>query len=426
MNRTKFPKLFWIANSIEILERFAYYGIFMGFSIYMQHLGYTRSQLGIVQSIFLFTSYFVPIFSGAFADRFGFKKVLIVSYLAYIPSILLLIFLKSYNGIVLSMLSIGFAAGIFKPLISGTIRLTTDNTNKTLGFGIFYLMVNLGASFGPIIAGYLRSISWDYAFLMAAVSISIMFLITLLFYKEPPREIVKINIKEKFFEIFQTITDKKFAIFLILLGIFFWLPFWSFFNLAPAYVDRYINTELLFKQIETVFGFSFARILAHQENNTWYINGEAIAHTGWIILLFQLIVSKIFEKKPALQSFIFGMLIASLGFLFMSIIPNDMPYFVLLAIFIFAIGEMISSPRIQEYITWIAPREKAGMYMGANFLATCIGALLSGFYTSLFGYFEKINSPQKIWIVLSINLLVGCLIFLLFIYLAGSFKEKTE
>lgn len=426
MNRTKFPALFWIANTIEILERFAYYGIFMGFAIYMHSLGYTRSQLGIVQSIFLFVSYFIPVFSGAFADRFGFKKVLIISYIAYIPSILLLIFLKSYSGIVLSMLSIGFAAGIFKPLISGTVRLTTDNTNKTLGFGIFYLMVNLGASFGPIVAGYLRSISWNYAFLMAAISISIMFIITLLFYKEPQREIVKVTIKEKINEIFQTISDKKFAIFLVLLGIFFWLPFWSFFNIAPAYVDRHIDTALLFKQIESIFGFGFTRILGHQENNIWYINGEAIAHTGWIILLFQLIISRIFEKRPALKSFIFGMIVASLGFFLMSLIPRNLPYLVLLAIFIFAIGEMISSPRIQEYITWIAPREKAGMYMGANFLATCIGALLSGLYTSLFGYFEKINVPQKIWIILSINLVLGCILLLLFIYFVGSFKEKNE
>ena len=154
-NRTPFKRVFWVANSIEVLERFAYYGIYMGFGIYLQQLGYSKGDLGIIQSIFLALSYLVPLFSGTFADKYGFKKVFIISYLAYLPSILLLIFTKSFSGIALTMLSIGFAAGIFKPLVSGTVRVVTDQTNKTLGFGIFYAMVNVGASFGPIIMGKL-------------------------------------------------------------------------------------------------------------------------------------------------------------------------------------------------------------------------------------------------------------------------------
>src|SRR5574342_1294462 len=131
----------------------------------MASLGYSRDQLGIVQSLFLMLSYVTPVVSGSFADRYGFKKVLIVSYLAYLPSILLLIFTKSFSGIALTMLSIGLAAGIFKPLIMGTVRATTDSTNKSLGFGIFYQMVNVGGSFGPMLLGNLRAISWNYAFI---------------------------------------------------------------------------------------------------------------------------------------------------------------------------------------------------------------------------------------------------------------------
>ena len=113
--RTAFPRVFWVANSIEILERFAYYGIYMGFGIYMEYLGYTKAQLGIVQSIFLFISYVIPVFSGTFADRFGFKKVLIISYLAYLPSILLLILTKSFSGIALTMLTIGLTLIVLFP-----------------------------------------------------------------------------------------------------------------------------------------------------------------------------------------------------------------------------------------------------------------------------------------------------------------------
>jgi len=166
--RSPFPPVFWVANTIEVLERFAYYGIYFGFGIYMEALGFSRGELGIIQSVFLLVSYLVPVIAGTFADRFGFKKVLIVSYLAYLPSILLLQVTETFSGLALTMLSIGLAAGIFKPLVAGTVRAVTDKTNKTLGFGIFYAMVNVGASFGPLIAGKLRAISWNYAFLAAA------------------------------------------------------------------------------------------------------------------------------------------------------------------------------------------------------------------------------------------------------------------
>lgn len=425
-NRSKFPKVFWVANTIEILERFAYYGIFMGFAMYMQSLGYTRSQLGVVQSLFLFISYFVPVFSGTFADRFGFKKVLIISYLAYIPSILLLLLTKTYSGIVMTMLSIGFAAGIFKPLISGTVRLTTDKTNKTLGFGIFYMMVNVGASIGPIVAGKLRAISWNYAFLLAAIAISVMFVITLLLYKEPEKDVDEVSIGRKFVEIFETLSDIRFALFLILLGVFFWLPFWSFFNLCPVYVDTHIDTVGLFNGIKSIFGSGFAGLLGREEGGTWRINGEAIAHTGWIILIFQLGISRIFEKRAAISSFLFGLIVAAIGFVFIGFSISLAPAMVLIGIVIFAVGEMITSPRIQEYITWIAPKEKAGLYMGSNFLATCIGALMSGLYTSLFGWYEGRGNPEYIWYTLAAHTVIGMFAIWIFTKTMGDFEEMDH
>jgi POT family proton-dependent oligopeptide transporter len=424
--RTKFPEIFWVANSIEVLERFAYYGIFMGFLMYMESLGYSRDQSGTIQGLFLFVSYFIPVFSGTFADRFGFKRVLIISYLAYIPAVLFLIIADTYNEIMLTMLSIGFAAGIFKPLISGTVRLTTDSTNKTLGFGIFYLMVNVGASFGPIVAGKLRAISWNYAFLMAGIAITVMFVVTLLLYKEPEKEEARESIGKKILEIFSTLADFKYAVFLILLGLFFWLPFWAFFNICPAYVDKHIDTVQLYQGIRGIFGGGFARLLSRQEAGVWRINGEAIAHTGWIILILQYFVSRIFEKRRALPSFSFGVFVAGMGFLLIGFSINFAPALVILGIFVFAIGEMVSSPRIQEYITWIAPKEKAGLYMGSNFLATCIGALLSGQYTKLFGYFESRNNSEYVWYILGAHCLVAVLVFILFVKIAGEFREMEK
>ena len=104
--RTSFPPVFWIANLIEVLERFAYYGIYFGFGIYMDQPRLSRAtSSGSCRASSCCSPTAIPVISGTFADRYGFKKMLIVSYLAYLPSILLLIFTKSFSGIALTMLS---------------------------------------------------------------------------------------------------------------------------------------------------------------------------------------------------------------------------------------------------------------------------------------------------------------------------------
>jgi dipeptide/tripeptide permease len=421
--RSAFPKVFWVANSIEVLERFAYYGIYMGFGIYLQQLGYSKGDLGIIQSIFLALSYLIPLFSGTFADKFGFKKMLIISYLAYLPSILLLIVTKSFSGIALTMLSIGFAAGLFKPLISATVRATTDSTNKTVGFGIFYAMVNLGASFGPLVMGKLRALSWDYVFYTAAATIFLMFLITIFFYKEPEREIEGVSLKQKFRDIGIALSDMKFTIFIIILGIFFWLPFWAFFNILAVYIDDYMNTAELYNSVKSVMGSGVANIISRQEDGVWKINAEAISHTGYIIIIFQLLISRIFEKRAAIPSFVFGMFVATLGFVMLGVSVTGSNNWVFLGVFLFAVGEMISSPRIQEYIMWIAPKEKAGLYMGTNFLATFIGAILSGIYTGVMGSYQSAGHPEYIMYTLAIHMVIAILAIYIFTKTLGGFKE---
>jgi dipeptide/tripeptide permease len=427
-DRTPFPPVFWVANTIEVLERFAYYGIYFGFGIYMESLGYSSGQLGIVQSIFLFLSYAIPVFSGSLADKYGFKRILIVSYLAYLPTVLLLIVTKSFSGIALTMLGIGLAAGIFKPLISGTIRAVTDKTNKTLGFGIFYQMVNVGGSFGPVVAGKLRAISWDYAFYAAGASIFLMLLITIFFYKEPEREIEGISLKQKLKDIREALSDYKFSLFLLLLGLLFWLPFWAFFNLCALYVDKNIDTVRLYLNMRSVFGSSFANFFAPEdEQGVRRILGETISHTGYIIMFLQVFVSKVVEKFPAMPSFLFGLFVSAIGFVILGLASISVPALVFLGIFLFAVGEMISSPRIQEYITWIAPKEKAGLYMGSNFLAVGIGGATSGvIYTTLYGHFRQMDHPEYVWYTLAAHLIVAIFLLIAFTKTLGEFREREE
>ncbi|HON90975.1 MAG: MFS transporter [Phycisphaerae bacterium] len=425
--RTPFPPVFWVANSIEVLERFAYYGIYMGFGIYMNHLGYSMGQLGVIQTIFLLVSYMVPVVSGSFADKFGFKKMLIVSYLAYLPSILLLLVTQTFSGLALTMLCIGLAAGIFKPLISSTVRAVTDGSNKTLGFGIFYAMVNIGGTFGPMVAGKLRAISWKYAFIASAIAIGVMLFITVFFYKEPPRQIEGVTLQRKLKDIFVTLSDLRFTAFLVILGIFFWMPFWAFFNVLSMYIDKDLDTARLYVEMRSVLGATVADFFSRvDDQGVRRILGETISQDGYVIMVFQIVVSSLVQRFRAIPAFLSGLGVAALGFVALGVAAISAPSIVFLGIFLFAVGEMIASPRIQEYITWIAPKEKAGLYMGCNFLATCIGGLTSGVYTYVYGRFQAYAHPNYVWYTLAGHVALGIAAIYLFTKIAGEFHEQKE
>jgi proton-dependent oligopeptide transporter, POT family len=287
-------------------------------------------------------------------------------------------------------------------------------------------MVNVGGSFGPIVAGKLRAISWNYAFLAAAIAIGFMLLITIIFYKEPPRKMERETLGKKFRDIGTTLADLRFSVFLLLLGVLFWLPFWSFFNLCALYVDSNLNTAQLYLGVRSIFGQAFADFFSRQgDDGTRHILGETISHTGYIIMILQLGVSRVFERMRAMPSFMIGLIVAAAGLAVIGLARSGAASLVFLGIFLFAIGEMITSPRIQEYITWIAPKEKAGLYMGSNFLAVMIGGFTSGFtYTSLYGRFSAAGAPERVWFILAAHTLLAVAGFWLFVRVAGEFKEQ--
>ena len=186
-----FPAAFWAANTMEIFERMAWYGFFAVSSLYISGsveeggLGFSHEDRGVLQGVVTFFLYLFPVVSGTLADRYGFKKVLFVAYLILTPAYYLLGQFTSFPTFFLAYMLVAVGAGTFKPVIIGTISKTTNDTTSSMGFGIFYMMVNIGGFVGPIVAGIVRAISWEYVFIASAIWISINFLILAIFYKDP-------------------------------------------------------------------------------------------------------------------------------------------------------------------------------------------------------------------------------------------------
>ncbi len=193
--RSKLPQSFWVANTMEIFERLAWYGFFAVSTLYITGskaegaLGFTSEQRGMLQGVVPFILYLLPVVFGALADRFGYKKTFLLAYTLMVPAYYLLGQFHAFGTFFMSFLFVAVGAAIFKPVVVGTVARTTDETNSSMGFGIFYMMVNVGGFVGPIVAGMVRvRYGWDWVFMASSFWIACNFIWLLLFYKEPTTE----------------------------------------------------------------------------------------------------------------------------------------------------------------------------------------------------------------------------------------------
>ncbi len=379
----KFPRTFWVANTVELLERWSWYGLFMVLAIYLTAskdtgaLGFTQAQKGSLMGVISAMVYFLPVFTGAIADRIGYKKSLLIAFSMYFTGFLLMGNMTSYASVYLSFAIVGLGAAIFKPIISATIAKTTTEETSSIGFGIFYMMVNIGAFVGPIVASKLREHHWIYVFYVSAAVILVNILLVLFFYKEPQREEVKGSLRESIIQILKNlwdvITDWKFLLFLIII-IGFWTMYLQLFFTLPVFLEQWVDTHILYDALHSVSPLLAEKIGTSEGT----IAPEMITNLDALfIILFQIGISSLVMHYKPLNAMISGIIVAGIGIGLMFMFNN--PFFVLLAILIFALGEMASSPKITEYIGRIAPADKKGLYMGMSFLPLAGGNLLAGY-----------------------------------------------
>jgi len=179
---------------MEFFERGSYYGVMSVLSVYLVMsipeggLGFSKESVGVIKSTITPLLYFLPILAGALADRFGYRRTLMMAFTVMSAGYFFTSLSTSYSMVFLSLILMAVGAGFFKPIISGTIARVTDESNSSLGFGIYYWSINLGAFIFPLIlVPYLKGIGWSYIFVMSAVGTGSMLILNLFVYREPPR-----------------------------------------------------------------------------------------------------------------------------------------------------------------------------------------------------------------------------------------------
>lgn len=185
--RSKFSGQFWLVVLFEFFERGAYYGMMSFISVYFVNvLDFPKENVGVIKAVIQPLLYFLPILSGALADRFGYRKLLMIAFSLLGGGYFLTAQATAYGAVFAALVVMGVGAGIFKPLISGTIAKITDESNSTLGFGIYYWSINIGAFIFPLIlVPFLKAMNPSYVIIASAICTAVMIIPTALFFKDP-------------------------------------------------------------------------------------------------------------------------------------------------------------------------------------------------------------------------------------------------
>ncbi|HEX9251743.1 MAG TPA: MFS transporter [Ignavibacteriaceae bacterium] len=403
--KSGFQHSFWVANGMELFERLAYYGQATILSVFLRdHLKFTEVEAGQLSSIFGGLIYFLPIFAGALADKFGFKKafsfaffVLAIGYFL-IGSTGIAAFSGWYTDVnlflVLSVILIFTAIGgsFIKPSVLGTVALTTTHETKSLGYAIYYWLVNIGAAIGPLLAYFVRdSFGIEFVYLVSAISCALMFFTTLFIFKEPEAKTVEkrddiVTVAKNLVTVVKNI---KFMFFLMLFALY-WIVFWEFFIVIPFYVSDYISPE--------------API-------------ELILSTGaWTIILLQIPINRFTKNIPTPTAIMIGFVFAALSWflLYFSQIAGITVGIVLIisTIFIFSVGEQTQAPRFYEYLADLAPKGQAALFQGFAFLPIAIAWLVGGTFGGwLYQTFATTaKQPEMVFLVIGLVGVAGAIL----------------
>jgi dipeptide/tripeptide permease len=364
---------FWTANVMELFERAAYYGMnsilagYLTLSVVEGGLGFSTQSVGFLQGIVYACTYVVPILGGALAERYGYRRMLLVAFSLLATGYFAAGQMSTYALVFLALLVMATGSGLFKPIISGTIARTTDERTSAFGFGIYYWMINLGAFLAPLVVSWLRGFSWTYVFVASAAYCALMLLPTAFVYREPQRPESTKTLREVLAGAAEVLGDARFMLMVVVYS-GFWILYFQNFGSVLWYLRDVVDKAPVSAAITSLLhGIGLPVTFRFDIEHVTVINA------GTIVLL-QVLVSRLAATRTALPTMITGMLMGAVGFAVLAISAN--PWVFIAGIVIFSLGEMTAHPKYYSFIGLVAPPDRKAVYMGYAFLYGVFGSLL--------------------------------------------------
>jgi dipeptide/tripeptide permease len=406
-----FTQPFWVANGVELLERLAYYAVFIVLTLYLSNIwGFSDGEAGIISGIFSALLYFLPTFSGAYADKIGFRSSILLAFslltvgyagLGILPTLLQSAGLVHYgfgegtgsvfseylgktgfvhygtetvfNGLEESVLRWSIApvlllivigGSFIKAVISGTVARETNEINRARGYSVFYMMVNIGAFTGKSVVDPLRKALGDNGLVYLnyfSASMTLLAVIAVYFFY---KSVQTHGEGKSFREIWQALlkvcaNGRLIALILIVSG--FWMVQQQLYASMPKYVLRMVGEDA---------------------SPGWYANVNPL-----IVVLCVNFVTSFMKRRKAITSMIAGMFIIPFSALLMAsgnLLGSDyilgmhpVAFMMIIGIVFQAIAECFISPRYFEYFSLQSPKGQEGLYLGFSHLHSFISSIIA-------------------------------------------------
>lgn len=401
--REGFEPAFWVANGTELFERLAYYATTAVLAIYLhENLNLTVEQAGALMGIFGFVVWFLPVLGGTLADRFGFRRALMFAYAVMTLGYFLLGSLSApwMSGVrnaiplywlVLAILMVpALGPAVVKPCVAGTTGRASKDNVRSIGYSIYYTIVNIGGALGPLVAFLVRRrIGIENVFRVSALSVALMFFATWFMYREPSLsgEKAVASVVGAIKNMFVVLGNFRFVLFLLIFSSFY-VVFWQQYVSLPLLLRGYVNPKANVDLLLTV--------------------------DATTVICVQILVAYLTRKMRAFPAMTLGLLVSSVSWLILTF--NASTPAVVLTLVILALGEVTQSARYYEYISRLAPEGQQGLYMGYAFLPIAIGYFiagpLGGYLVHEFG--DVLHKPQQMWWAVTACGVAGTILMLLY------------
>jgi proton-dependent oligopeptide transporter, POT family len=411
---SKLTQVFWFLNSIEMWERLSFYNLRVMAPIYVMQaddpggLHLTATQKGTIYAWWAVFQSLLPIVTGGLADRFGYKRTLGFALSLMLMGYLMIAFLRdlsfisNYWAFFLGIMTLATGTAFFKPGIQGSLANILTKENSSVGWGVFYWVVNVGALVGHFLPTFFLIYSvalpgplhgeahsreaWRNVFL-ASAAFTCLNLVTLLWLKDVPSGASKTEslggvLKRTMINIF----EPRLLAWIAIMSCF-WLMMYQLWDLQPNFITDWLDSKALVEQLRWLPNRAFEMLVAETPRGPMLRQQTLLSLNSIFIILGVIPMAWLTRRMRTLSAMLIGMCMATAGIL---IAGWTMSGYVLIAgILCFSLGEMLTGPKKSEYLGLIAPPGKKGLYLGyVNIpvgLGVYVGSTMAGFVYGNYG-----------------------------------------
>jgi dipeptide/tripeptide permease len=356
---------------MEMIERLAYYGVRVVIPIYIAQadeiggLHFSQGDKGFIFMWWALVQSALPVFTGGFADRYGYKRQIVVAIALKGLGYVMMASQRTFWPFLAGCLLLAAGTAVFKPPVQGTFVKTLTDQTSGVGWGFFYMVVNIGGFLGPPLAHFLCGFSWPAIFYgcAALVSLNLLWLLT---YREADLGADRATgVWQVVLTTARNLGNMRLVAFILITSVF-WAVLMQLWDMLPNFIVDWVDSSSLAQYLP---GFMLSRDWSRgpQLAQEWVINFNPFL----IILLVAPLSWYVNRKMRRLTTMFFGFVIASLGVYAAG--ASRSIFTCLAGIACFSIGEMMCSPKMNEYLGVIAPANQKALYMGYANIPVAIG-----------------------------------------------------